>query len=93
MTIEHMRGKLMFDIPKYNGPNWQFKVRNMPPHQVVALYNKFNKEEIFRGQRNANKYRQQLKQRQKDEKENHQITMFEYLEALKNETNSDDVNS
>lgn len=70
MTIEKMREKLMFGS-KYNGPNWQLKVKDMPDSQIVAIYNNFKKSGMFRKSK-------------KNKEPYHQITIFEYLAYKEN---------
>ena len=76
MEIRHMR-EYIARHPKYkNSPNWRARVMNMPTNQVVAIYNSFQKL-------NYRKIEKQLKRQEKDNKNYHQINMFEYLESIK----------
>lgn len=79
--IESMRDALM-NHTRYSGSaSWQARVSKMPTNQIIAVYKKFeSKGEFDRRTRNG----RELRGREiLEERNGHQITMFEYLSGLK----------
>lgn len=78
MNIDQMRIYIS-QHPKYrNSPFWRSRCQRMPANQVVAIYNNFKKMDY-------KKIEKELKERDKNNKNYHQINMFEYMEGLTNE--------
>ena len=78
MSIEQMRVYIA-EHPKYkNSPNWRYRCQTMSSRQVVAIYNNFKKMDY-------KKIEKELKEQNKDNKNYHQINIFEYMEGLVNE--------
>ena len=76
MTLEQMRNYIM-EHPRYkNSPTWKAKCLKMPAPQVVAIYKQFQKV-------NYNKIAKEMKAQEKDNKNYHQMDMFEFMEGIK----------
>lgn len=76
MTIEQMRNYLC-QHPKYKDSlKWKTRVMNMPAPQVYAIYNQFKKADY-------KKIAREIKAQEKENKNYHQMDMFEYMEGMK----------
>lgn len=65
--------------PRYRkSPAWKDRCMRMPEAQVVAIYNKFRKEDY-------RKIEREMKRTEKTNQKFHQIDIFEYLEESQNE--------
>lgn len=72
MSIDQMRDYIS-KHPKYkNSPRWIDRVRRMPDAQVFAIYKQFQKVDY-------RKMEKELKEREKDKYEYHQMTIFDLM--------------
>jgi len=78
MNMMQMRNYIS-EHPRYRkSPAWKDRCMRMPESQVVAIYNKFRKEDY-------RKIEREMKRTEKTNQKFHQIDIFEYLEELRDE--------
>lgn len=78
MTIEQERNYIL-QHPKYrNSIKWRMRVMRMPIPQVHAIFKQFQKADY-------KKIERELKEQEKNNRNYHQINMFEYMEEKNGE--------
>ena len=76
MTIERMRDYISKHPAYKNSPRWKARVMRMPEPQVFAIYKKFKDADYKKIERD-------IKARDKENAQYHQMDMFEYMEGLR----------
>lgn len=77
MDVMQMRNYIA-KHPKYkNSPRWIDRVMRMPEPQVYAIYRQFQKADYRKIERD-------LKKKDKENTQYHQMNIFEYMEARNN---------